>query len=151
VRLTIPPLREHPEDIEPLVEYFLQSRANNPTGKKYILGPGTLDALKAYQWPGNVRELENSVRHALAYAEDLDLRPEHFPYLTTGQGGDSVGQFPWAEGGGIIPYREAETAFRKKYFESLRKMSGNDVNEAARLAGITPQGLRKILHGLGIP
>ncbi len=150
VRLTIPPLREHTEDIEPLVEYFLQSRANNPTAKKYVLGPGTLDALKAYQWPGNVRELENSVRHALAYAEDLDLRPEHFPHLAAGQGGGSVGQFPGSEGSGIVPYREAETAFRKKYFESLRKLSGNDVNEAARLAGITPQGLRKILHGLGI-
>lgn len=59
--LTAPPLREHPDSIEPLALQCLKE-CNKSMGRKIKgFAPATLDALKAYRWPGNVRELRNAV------------------------------------------------------------------------------------------
>ncbi len=55
VRLHVPPLRERPEDIEPLARLFASA-----AGLREIPGP-TLERLKAHAWPGNIRELRNAV------------------------------------------------------------------------------------------
>jgi DNA-binding NtrC family response regulator len=149
VRLCIPPLRERLEDIEPLVQYFLQSYANDPCKRKYIILPETLEMLKKHQWPGNVRELENSVKHAIAYADGPELKPEHFPHLLRTRTKHGASAFAIQDfGDGVPPYREAELEFRRSYFSQLLKRSNNDVPQAALLAHITPQGLRKILAAL---
>ena len=60
----IPPLREHPEDIEPLIKHFLNrfSQIHNKSAKQ--LTPNAIAMLKNYPWPGNVRELENTIEQA---------------------------------------------------------------------------------------
>ncbi|MGA9117873.1 MAG: sigma-54 dependent transcriptional regulator [Bacteroidota bacterium] len=148
VRLSIPPLRERLEDIEPLVNYFLGSMTNNPSGRKYVVAEDTLQALQRYTWPGNVRELENCVRHALAYTDGPELRPEHFPNLKKIRSGSPALQCLSGNGQKFPAFRDAESEFRKSYFEALLARSDDDVAGAARMAGITPQGLRKILHSL---
>lgn len=56
----IPPLRERPSDIEPLVEHFL-NRYCKKYGREKSFAPDVMDKLKMYSWPGNVRELKNFV------------------------------------------------------------------------------------------
>lgn len=56
----IPPLRERPSDIEPLIEYFL-NRFCKKYGREKVFAPEVMDKLKTYSWPGNVRELKNFV------------------------------------------------------------------------------------------
>ncbi|MHC1742713.1 MAG: sigma-54-dependent transcriptional regulator [Syntrophobacteraceae bacterium] len=73
--IRIPPLRERPEDIMPLTEYFLQL-LNREMAKKVTRIPiAHLEALKAYDWPGNVRELQNVLRRGmiLSKGELLEL------------------------------------------------------------------------------
>src|SRR5882762_362494 len=70
VPIRIPPLRERPEDVEPLVRSFV-----NTYGQRYGMGsvevePALIEALKGHPWPGNVRELENTVARLLALAPD---------------------------------------------------------------------------------
>jgi two-component system, NtrC family, response regulator AtoC len=69
VRLTLPPLRERPEDVPLLVDHFLRKVARQRGERPKVLDrrdERIMDALLAYPWPGNVRELENTVTR-LAY------------------------------------------------------------------------------------
>ena len=65
VHLTMPPLRDRREDIEPLVRHFLE-KYNAETGKKISeISPKAMAALIAHEWPGNVRELQNAMERAV--------------------------------------------------------------------------------------
>jgi two-component system nitrogen regulation response regulator GlnG len=74
-QLHIPPLRERPEDIEPLTELFL--RRFRPSALPLM--PETVRFLQSLSWFGNVRELRNALEHAAILARDGPLLPEHFP------------------------------------------------------------------------
>ncbi|MEW6763659.1 MAG: sigma-54 dependent transcriptional regulator [Pseudomonadota bacterium] len=67
IELSLPPLRERIDDLAPLVDAIL-ARLAGPG--QATLGPGVLDALRAYSFPGNIRELENVLERALAFAND---------------------------------------------------------------------------------
>jgi len=66
VPLRVPPLRERPEDVEPLLAAFLEQYAK---GERVAVSPEARLALARYAWPGNVRELENAVEHALVLGD----------------------------------------------------------------------------------
>ena len=79
IELAIPPLRERPEDVAVLAEYFLkQLRQRIPTAVK-ALSPAAVEALQKYPFPGNVRELRNVIERGLVFAEGELLMPEHLP------------------------------------------------------------------------
>jgi len=76
----IPPLRERPEDIEPLLKHFLNKLSQNHSKIAKQITPSGLAMLKNYHWPGNVRELENALEQAILlldedkeYIEEEDL------------------------------------------------------------------------------
>jgi two-component system, NtrC family, nitrogen regulation response regulator GlnG len=75
VRIHIPPLRERPEDIRPLANFFLQ-RLGRPG---MLFSEAALTTFESYSWPGNVRELENTVHRALALATSDILLPYDIP------------------------------------------------------------------------
>ena len=66
--LRIPPLREHPEDIEILASHFLQSFCRENGLAELAMDPSAFALLKAYPWPGNVRELRNVVHRCAIVA-----------------------------------------------------------------------------------
>ena len=68
IELALPPLRERLDDL-PVLANAILARLAGP-GAAASLGPGVLDALRAYSFPGNVRELENVLERALAFAND---------------------------------------------------------------------------------
>jgi two-component system response regulator PilR (NtrC family) len=73
IELTLPPLRERLDDL-PVLANGILARLGGPGGAS--LGPGVLDALRAYSFPGNVRELENVLERALAFANDGVIQVE---------------------------------------------------------------------------
>ena len=77
--VTLPPLRERPEDIHPLVIHFLE-HYKQKTGR-FISGMSkdALQALITYQWPGNVRELENAIERAVIIASGRQIELEDLP------------------------------------------------------------------------
>ena len=80
VPLRVPPLRERPEDVVPLAEHFLASRAAlRPELPGLSLSDDARAALGAYRWPGNVRELEHAVERAVVMSEDGTVRASDLP------------------------------------------------------------------------
>jgi two-component system nitrogen regulation response regulator NtrX len=73
--ISIPPLRERPEDIPHLVADFLGS-TNNNSGKSKMILESDIEELKKLKWPGNVRELLNAISFLVSTSEGniLDLR-----------------------------------------------------------------------------
>ncbi|MCY1441585.1 Anaerobic nitric oxide reductase transcription regulator NorR [compost metagenome] len=76
-RVELPPLRERPDDILPLAEYFLGIYAQRLDLPLPLISPAAQAALEAYPWPGNTRELENSIHFALLVSEGDEVLPQH--------------------------------------------------------------------------
>jgi DNA-binding NtrC family response regulator len=74
IQLRIPPLRERPEDIDALTEYFLRQQRPG-----MYFSSAAKAALRAYSWPGNVRELRNLVMNVALIAEDAEIKVENLP------------------------------------------------------------------------
>jgi formate hydrogenlyase transcriptional activator len=72
--ISIPPLRERPEDIPLLVQYFIQQSARKMNKFIDTVPCGTMDALTQYAWPGNIRELENVIERAVILSPGAVLR-----------------------------------------------------------------------------
>jgi transcriptional regulator with PAS, ATPase and Fis domain len=68
ISLRVPPLRERPEDIVAIAEYFLQQQHSD-----YFYSSDAIRKLRAYHWPGNVRELRNVVTKAAVLATDVEI------------------------------------------------------------------------------
>ncbi len=105
VRIHLPPLRERPEDIRLLCEYFLNKISNQQRLPRLRLSDEGLQVLEKYHWPGNVRELENALQRAavlsttdVLLARDIPLNPLGTVLPGVGLSGGLVG-----EGGGGSP------------------------------------------------
>src|SRR5436305_6466193 len=75
-QINLPPLRERPEDVEPLTEHLLKQLAG-PTAPD--LTPEALAALRSYSWPGNVRQLRNTLERAVLLSNDGRITTSALP------------------------------------------------------------------------
>jgi DNA-binding NtrC family response regulator len=79
ISLTIPPLRERPDEIEALALRFIAAAAIAAKRRPPKLSAEALQILTGYAWPGNIRELRNVVERAMVLCEDAEITPEHLP------------------------------------------------------------------------
>ncbi len=89
-QVTLPPLRERPGDILPLVDHFLKVYSNRMRLSLPVLTAQAAQLLVGYQWPGNIRELENVVHFALLVSGDSIIRPEHLKVAGGWNSGNAV-------------------------------------------------------------
>ncbi len=139
LRIQVPPLRERPEDIEPIANHLLSEL--NRKQKRRIKGfdRKALEKLKQYNWPGNVRELRNVIEAAVViYAESETILAED---LVLDRATD--GRFEQVL---ESPYREAVTEFDRRYFRRLLRRANGNKSRAAELAGIDRTNLYKHLE-----
>jgi DNA-binding NtrC family response regulator len=76
-QLAMPPLRQRPDDVDPLVEHFLVQFAKRE-GETKTITAATRDLLRKHHWPGNIRELRNVLYSAYVLA-DREITPEVLP------------------------------------------------------------------------
>jgi len=80
ISIELPPLRERPDDVPPLVNYFV-GRFSEEYGKSvHYVADQTIQRLQSYAWPGNVRELENCLRRAVLMCKGDVLLAEHVQF-----------------------------------------------------------------------
>jgi two-component system, NtrC family, response regulator HydG len=139
-QLRIPPLRERPEDIEPILTSFLEVACRDHGCRIKGVTPAALTILQDHDWPGNVRELHNVAEGLTITCRDEMIQPEHLPA--------SVQNISLASSNGAIEktsllafglsIQEMETKLLK---EALERTGGN-ISEASRLLKITRNTFR---------
>lgn len=76
IELVVPPLRQHPADIAPIAQYFLDRFASQAHRRVHGFSPLALQKLQKHDWPGNVRELRNVVERAVILGDREILGPD---------------------------------------------------------------------------
>jgi PAS domain S-box-containing protein len=141
IQIVIPPLRERPEDILPLAEFFIQHYNRKFKRNIQAISAEASRLMLAHDWPGNVRELRNAVERAMILEEASFIQPASLP-ITVAQAKtraaapalDAISELP-AEGISLV---ENE---RQLVISALEKTAGNQT-QAARLLRITRDTLR---------
>ncbi len=144
--IRIPALRERPEDIDPLIDWYM-AHLPQELGKKAVrISPAARERLRGYDWPGNVRELRNCLERAIILSDEgvideknLRLGPETV-FLETSRD-ETLSE---------ARDRAADKAERIWLVRALER-SGGDRSAAAEAAGLTPRRFEAKLreHGLG--
>ncbi|MFP8881671.1 MAG: sigma-54 dependent transcriptional regulator [Myxococcota bacterium] len=158
--LHIPPLREHPEDISVLAEYFLSRYGDELAGGARFLSDSASEFLTGCDWPGNVRELENAIKRALVLSTAEVLVAEDFAFLerhAKTQVGDDLPKLIERDVRAALAADEAGEIYRtilerveRPLIEAvLEHTDGNQIRAAAML-GINRNTLRKKIVELGV-
>ena len=83
IPIVVPPLRDHRDDIPPLIDYFIRKYTlENGLGDKHI-SDDALEICMGYDWPGNIREVENAIESAVVLSDGESILPEHLPDFTS--------------------------------------------------------------------
>ena len=136
VRLTLPPLRAHPEDIALLADHFLKKYLVKMQKNVRAIAPQALDQLLTHQWPGNVRELENTIQRALAVATNDII--QSFQLTPPPRSGGAPASFAPAV---TIPVGTTlEEADNLLISETLNQCGG-DKEKAAKMLGVSSRTL----------
>jgi transcriptional regulator with PAS, ATPase and Fis domain len=133
--ITVPPLRERPEDIGLLVEHFICMFNQNLGRSVRGIEHQALDALLEYEWPGNVRELSNVVEGAFTFGKSHLITLEDLP-PTIAVSGDIGGKSPVSKAGALCanaPVATFAETEREIIARALQNNSGNKVRAAEQL------------------
>lgn len=143
IALRIPPLRERREDIIPLAALFL----DHFNGKfRKSAGPFTTEAIASMEsahWQGNVRELRHAVERAVVINAGGPVTPADLGIEDRRSAARQDDAQP-------LPFREARESFEREYFANLLRIAGNNISEAARLAGVARQNFYGHIERLGL-
>lgn len=147
VEITLPPLRERPEDIPILAEEFIREFARENGKNVNGLTAETLEALRAHPWPGNVRELRTAMEHAVVLCRGdritlRDLPPMVRHSVSPPAGGETK---PSANKDNVT----LQDAEKDLIIRALQDAKGNRT-AAARKLGISRRTLHRRLHTLSL-
>ena len=133
VEIAVPPLRQRPEDIEVLSQYFLNRFVSETGHRVEGFSPSALEAMKSYRWPGNIRELRNCIERAVVLSQSPLIEAEELSLSHLLAPGDS-GKMSLSHSGTYVP-QSLNDLERKHVMATLEAMGGNKT-KAASVLGI---------------
>lgn len=140
VPIRVPALRERPQDIRPMAEYFLDDFCVRNGFRKKSFEGAVWEAFESYRWPGNARELRNTVERMAILSPDEKILLDAIPLELRMQ----------KEQGSRSSVQEArESAEREHVLRALEEASWN-VSSAARALGMERTNLHKRIRALGL-
>jgi len=147
IELTLPSLRERPEDIPLLAQHTLKKLTAQDPSSAPVLGHSALQALKHYPFPGNVRELENVLERATTLCENSTIQEEdlHLP-ITPDTNTDILSAEQTAETA-LEPFL---SSVEKEAIVHALKQTNHNKTAAAKLLGISYRAMRYRLKKLGL-
>jgi len=139
VSITLPPLRDRPDDIPILVDHFLREiQANKHTALKRV-SPEVMRRFQLYRWPGNVRELRNTLESMMVLADGDTLTERDLPERI------SQGSLPQTDSKEIPTGLTMEELEKLAITKALDQYAGNRTHAANRL-GISVRTLQRKLR-----
>jgi Nif-specific regulatory protein len=142
VKLTMPPLREHREDVPMLTRHFIQKNAKRCKVKPKPVSREAMAALVSYDWPGNVRELENAIERALVMGSSDAILLEDLPESLVEQ------QPPTGMQEGR--YHGSVKELKKQLIMNAVEQTRGNYIEAAAILGVHPNYLHRLIRNLGL-
>ncbi len=142
VKLTMPPLREHRDDIPMLTRHFIQKNAKRCKVKPKPISREAMAALVSYEWPGNVRELENAIERALVMGSSDTILLEDLPESLVEQqpiAGMQEGRY----------HASVKDLKKQLIMNAVEQTRGNYI-EAASILGVHPNYLHRLIRNLGL-
>jgi DNA-binding NtrC family response regulator len=158
VPIHVPPLRERPDDIPLLAEYFLSTYwvRHRKKGEAFPkLSDGAMRSLCTHPWRGNVRELQNVIEHVAVLAEPgSTVRAEDLPFAAEAQ--PAAGANPASlistvlEESYHVARERVIAQFETQYLTWLLSRASGNMSKAARIAGVDRTTLYRLMerHGL---
>lgn len=143
VNIHVPSLRERKDGILNLANYFLNIISLKHNKKGLDFSNEVIEAMENYEWKGNIRELKNAIESAVVMSDNDNLLTlNDFPILLT-----SAIKSPFDNDGS---FQAAMHKAKHEYFTNLLSEADGNKTKAAERAGLSRQGLLKILKELGI-
>jgi two-component system response regulator AtoC len=153
----LPPLRERPEDILPLLEHFVEELGPVVLGRPAAgISREAREHFLAHAWPGNVRELRNAVERALILCEGGLINPEHLPWRAEAPRSAPLIPLPapaapTLPAGGEFPAQGVDLeAVERELIEGALKQTGRNKSRAARLLGLSRSKLYSRMERFGL-
>ena len=147
IPINLPPLRDRPLDLEPLIDHFVTRFSGKSSAK--TLSADARALLMGYDYPGNIRELENAIEHAVVLSDGPSLQVADLPF--------QIQNFQWAKGLGAGPvglsdgvdHMHLEDIEKRCILSALEKTRYNHTRAAAHL-GITRRTLGYRIQKYGL-
>jgi transcriptional regulator with GAF, ATPase, and Fis domain len=140
ISVTLPALREHPEDIPALAEHFTARHGKNCNRSVTGISDRAMLCLTQYDWPGNVRELENALERAVVIGSSDRILAEDLPetLMESAKSGTSA----------PAKYHDAIRNLKKQMILGALDQSTGNVTEAAKLLGVHANYLHRLMRNL---
>jgi two-component system, NtrC family, response regulator HydG len=147
VALAMPPLRERPEDIPLLAQYFIRHHAGRVKRRVSGIAPAALACLSKYDWPGNVRELENAIERAVVLGSTDLILLEDLPDAVVDAGAESTTAVPASTSS---RFHDVITQSKKDLILRVFEQAGGNYTAAAQLLGLHPNYLHRLIRNLNL-
>jgi DNA-binding NtrC family response regulator len=150
--IALPPLRERPEDIEPLAKHLLFKLAGHASP---TLSAAAIEALRSFNWSGNVRQLRNCLERAILLSDNGTITPRELPPEIAFRTGSSYVSVSYtAPASGSAPTQNSATTNlrdveRQQIIGALEK-TGWHRGKTAEMLGISPSTLYRRLREYGL-
>jgi transcriptional regulator with GAF, ATPase, and Fis domain len=141
VSITMPPLRDHKDDIPLLASYFAAKYAEKCNRRVLGISPDARTILTQYDWPGNIRELENAIERAVVLGSSGMILPEDLP--------ETLHETP-AQSMRSSTYHEAVRQLKRQLILTAMDQSEGKFTEAARLLGVHANYLHRLIRNLDL-
>jgi len=142
ISITLPPLREHPEDIPALAEHFSARYSKHCKRNAMPISREAMAFLTQYDWPGNVRELENAMERAVVVGSSDRVLAEDLP--------ESILETARTTSSAPAKYHDALRKLKKQLIVKAIDQSGGSVTAAATLLGVHTNYLHRLLRNFNL-
>jgi Nif-specific regulatory protein len=137
VQLNMPPLRERLEDVNFLVEHFLNVFKRETGLSGLTISEAAMEKMSRYNWPGNVRELRNAIERAVVMGNGKTIMPEDLPITA------SLPKFAGLKVG--LSLDEALNEFKKEFILLNLRHTGGNRSKAAKVMDIQRTYLSRLI------
>jgi two-component system response regulator HydG len=137
IELDLPPLRERPEDIGPLAEFYLKQfrkKYNRPVSD---ISSALIKKMQQYNWPGNIRELQHAIERAVILSQEKILQPDDLFLKNSGDQPTTATGF------------DLEDMEKNMIVQALKRFNGN-ITDAARELGLSRAALYRRMEKYGL-
>jgi DNA-binding NtrC family response regulator len=144
ITINLPPLRDRPEDIQPLAYHFLARYAGRMAKEITGISPEALETLQGYNWPGNVRELENVMERAVILTGGSAITSDVIPLKNAGR--HALPSSPAVRPARMVALEEME----RQHIEAVLKSNNYNKSRTAEILDISRRTLDRRIADFGL-